>query len=118
MIKRFFLKILVSSLAALISAYILSGVHIDNFITAIMVAVVLALLNTFIKPILIFFTLPVTIVTFGLFLLIINIVIIKWTSNIVEGFEVDGWWSALLFSLLISFVTSILEGLAGTNNKK
>lgn len=118
MFKRFFLKILVSSLATLISAYILAGVHINNFITAIIVAIVLALMNTFVKPILIFFTLPITLVTLGLFLLVINIIIIKWTSDIVDGFDVDGWWAALLFSLLVSFVTSILERLAGDNNKK
>jgi putative membrane protein len=79
--------------------------------TAIIVALVLALLNTFIKPILVILTIPVTIITLGLFLLVINILIIKWTDRLVGGFTVDGWLSALLFSLIVSLVTWMLSGL-------
>ena len=79
--------------------------------TAIIVALVLALLNTFIKPILIILTIPVTILTLGLFLLVINILIIKLTDSLVGGFTVDGWFSALLFSLIVSVVTWMISGL-------
>ena len=78
----------------------------------------LALLNGFVKPILIVLTIPITILTLGLFLLIINIVIIKWASEIVPGFSVRNWWSALLFSLLLSVVTALIENLIGANKKK
>lgn len=116
MLSRFLIKVLITAAAALIASYFLKGVHVDSFQSAIILAVVLALLNNFIKPILIILTLPITLVTLGLFLIVINILIIKWAANIVEGFRVDGWWSALLFSLLVSVVTSLIEGLAG--NKK
>ncbi len=118
MLTKILTKIFVTTLAALFASYLLSGVQIDGLETAVIVAIVLALLNTFIKPILIFFTLPITILTLGLFLLVINILIIKWAADLVSGFHVDGWWPALLFSLIVSFVSSILEGLLGDNKKK
>src|SRR5215216_7782240 len=107
----FIIKILITAVAAYFAAWILPGVEIADARTTIIVALVLALLNTFIKPILILLTIPVTIVTLGLFLLVINILIIKWTDSLVGGFTVDGWWSALLFGLIVSFVTWILSGL-------
>ena len=113
----FVVKLLINTVAALIAAYLLSGVHIDSVTTALIVAIVLALLNTFIKPILVILTIPITVVTLGLFLLIINVLIIKWTDSLVDGFEVDNWLWALLFSLVISIVSSILEGLFGTREK-
>lgn len=109
---------LFTALAALASAYLLTGVRIDGFATAFTVALVLGLLNTFIKPILILLTLPVTIMTLGLFLLVINVLIIKWTAGIVPGFSVNGWWSALLFSFLVSIFSSVIEALIGDNIKK
>lgn len=113
MIKRFFINILLTSLAAIFAAYILPGVHIDGMITAIVVAIVLAILNSFVRPVLVLLTLPVTVFTLGLFLLVINIIIIKWAASLVDGFEVEGWLSALLFSLVVSIVTSIMAALAG-----
>jgi putative membrane protein len=110
---RFIGKILVTAAAALIASWLLPGVFINSSITAILVAVVMALLNGFVKPLLVIFTIPVTILTFGLFLLIINIVIIKWTAAIVPGFVVQNNWSALWFSVLLSFVTFIIESIIG-----
>ncbi len=108
---RFFLKTMVTAVAVLIASYVLSGVSVDGTLTAILVAIVLGLLNSFIKPILIILTIPITIFTLGLFLLVINILIVKWASDLVSGFKVDGWFSALLFSLIVSFVTSMIDGL-------
>lgn len=110
---RFVGKILVTALAAIIVSYLLPGVKITDGYSALLLALVLALLNSFIKPILIVLTIPVTILTLGLFLLVINILIIRWTANIVPGFTVVNWWAALWFSLLLSFVTYLIEALIG-----
>ena len=107
----FIIKVLLTAVAAYAAAWLLPGVEIIDIKTTIIVALVLALLNAFVKPILILLTIPVTILTLGLFLLVINILIIKWTDSLVGGFTVDGWWSALLFSLIVSIVTWILSGL-------
>ena len=115
---KFFAKTVATAVAVLFAAYILKGVHVDSTVTALIVAVVLGLLNSFIKPILIILTIPITLVTLGLFLLVINIIIVKWAASLVDGFTVDGWVSALFFSLVVSFVSSVIEGLIGTDNNK
>lgn len=110
---RFVLKVLVTALAVFVADYFLDGVHISSDAkTIIIVALVLALLNTFIKPILIILTIPVTVATLGLFLLIINALMVKWAASLVSGFTVDGWWPAILFSLIVSLVSAVLNGLA------
>ena len=112
--NKFLLKTLVTSVAVLLAAFLLHrGVRVDSTLTAVLVAVVMGLLNNFIKPILIILTIPITIFTFGLFLLFINVIIVKWTSDIVDGFRVSSWFYALLFSLIVSFFTSVIEGLVG-----
>ena len=111
---KFLLKILVSSLAILITAHLLPGVKIDNYTSAIILAIVLAILNTFLKPILVIVTIPFTIFTFGIFLLVINAFLIILASNFVSGFTVNNFGWALLFSIILSIITSFLESL---NNK-
>ena len=110
---KFIIQLIISTLAVLISSYLLPGVSIENnsFLTALTVAAVLAFLNTVVKPIMILLTIPVTIFTFGLFLLVINAFMILLAAKLVEGFHVDDFWSALLFSLILSLVTSILESI-------
>lgn len=103
------IKLLIVVAAALISSYILPGVHITGFLSAVLLAIVLAVLNTIVKPILVFLTIPVTILTLGLFLLVINALIILLAGAIVPGFTVDGFWWALLFSLVLSIVTAVLD---------
>ena len=115
---KFLSKTLITSVAVLIASFILSGVTINSTATAILVAVVLGLLNSFIKPILIILTIPITILTLGLFLLVINVIIIKWTSELVHGFHVNGWITALLFSIIVSFVSSLIEGLINNQTKQ
>ncbi|NNE02091.1 MAG: phage holin family protein [Eudoraea sp.] len=105
---KMILRILLSAVAVVILAKLLSGVFVDSYITAIIVAIVLSLLNFIVKPILVIFTLPVTILTLGLFLLIINAIIILLADSLVTGFEVRNIWWALLFSLLLSFFQSVL----------
>jgi putative membrane protein len=107
---RILLRLLISSAVILVTAYLLPGVHVDTFWTALLVAVVLALLNFFLKPLLVILTIPFTIITLGLFLLVINAVIILIADRLIgQRFEVDGFWWALLFSLIISLVNSLIN---------
>ena len=113
---RFILKIIISAISVVITAYILPGVHVEDLFTSLVVAVVLALLNGFVRPILIILTIPVTVITLGLFLLVINALMIMLAGNIVPGFVVEGFWWALLFSVILSLVTSFL-GIGLKDNK-
>ncbi|MBA3971665.1 MAG: phage holin family protein [Bacteroidetes bacterium] len=110
---KFLIQLVISTLAVLISSYLLPGIAIEgnSFVTALIVAAVLAFLNAVVKPIMIILTIPVTIVTFGLFLLVINALMILLAARVVDGFHVDGFWWALLFSFILSVITSILEGI-------
>lgn len=105
------IKILLSAIAVIVLAKILPGIDVSGFLTAVIVAAVLILLNLFVKPLLIIFTLPVTFFTFGLFLLVINALIILICDALVSGFQVSGFWYALLFSILLSIVQSVLFAL-------
>ena len=91
----------------------LPGVSVTDFTTSLIVAVVLGLLNIFVKPIMVLFTLPITMVTLGLFLLVINSVIILLCAEIVGGFKVESFWSALFFSIILSVTQSIIYKLGG-----
>jgi len=102
------LKILLTAAAVLVIANFLPGVSVENYTSAIIVAIVLGLLRVIVKPILVILTLPVTILTLGLFLLVINALIIMLADNLIDGFYVSGFWIALLFSLILSIFQSIL----------
>jgi putative membrane protein len=97
---------LISAIAILITAYILPGVS-TTILAALVVAVVLGLLNTFVKPILVILTLPLTVVTLGLFYLVINALMVLLAAAIVPGFEVAGFWWALLFAFILSLVLTL-----------
>lgn len=102
------LKILLTAAAVLVIANFLPGVSIENYTSAIIVAIVLGLLRVTVKPILVILTLPVTILTLGLFLLVINALIIMLADNLIDGFYVSGFWIALIFSLILSIFQSFL----------
>ncbi|MCF4100139.1 phage holin family protein [Gillisia sp. M10.2A] len=108
---KFIVRILLTALAVVLLAKFLPGVTVAGYVTAIIVAIVLAILNLIVKPILVLFTLPVTILTLGLFLLVINAVIILLADAFIAGFAVDGFWVALIFSLLLSLFQAILFSL-------
>lgn len=110
---KFILKILLSALAVFLLANILPGVDVEGYVTAIIVALVLSLLNLIVKPLLIILTLPVTIITLGLFLLIINAIIILLADSFIGGFDVANIWWALIFSLFLSILQSLLYSLIG-----
>ena len=117
---NFLFKILITTINVFILATILPGVEIvnNNIFTAVIVALVLAVLDAIVKPLLILFTLPATILTLGLFLFVINACIILIDAHFVHGFNVDSFWHAMLFSILLSFFNSFVHKRAFPDNKK
>ncbi|XOV90825.1 MAG: phage holin family protein [Bacteroidota bacterium] len=115
---NFLIRTLLSSLAVIIVSYLLPGVEVESFFVAVIVAVLLSLLNMTVKPLLIILTIPLTIFTLGLFLLVINALIIMLADSVVPGFYVAGFWWALLFSLLLSLTNSLLSQLSGTDDPR
>ena len=113
---KLILRILLTAILVMLISHLMKGVSVDNFITSLIVAIVLGLLNIFIKPILVLLTLPVTIFTLGLFLLFINAALIILCTKIVGGFKVDSLWTAMLFSILLSLLQSIMYRLVGEDN--
>lgn len=101
-------QLVLGGVSVIITAYLLPGVHVDGFLTAVILTALLALLNITVKPILIVLTIPITIVTLGLFLLAINAILILLASEIIGGFYVDGFWWALAFALILSLINSLL----------
>jgi len=95
---------LASALVVIIASYLLPGVHVASFITALLVALVLGLFNMLLKPLLILLTLPITILTLGLFTIVINALIVILVTHFVPGFTVDSFWSAVLFSIVASLL--------------
>ncbi len=116
--QKWFFKVLVCSVNVFILAYILPGIAIVDFFTAIIVAVVLSLLDAIVKPLLIILTLPATILTLGLFLFVINAAIILLDAYFVHGFKVDSFWYALLLSAVLSFFNSLVHKKAFPEDKK
>ncbi|WNM19309.1 phage holin family protein [Flavobacterium capsici] len=110
---KLLIRILITAILVMVVAYLMKGVIVDEFTTALSVAIVLALLNFFVKPILVLFTLPITIFTLGLFLLVINACIILLCSHFVDGFEVASFWTAMLFSIILSLSQSLVFQLTG-----
>ncbi|MGE0770647.1 MAG: phage holin family protein [Cyclobacteriaceae bacterium] len=111
-------RFLLSGLAVLLAAYLLPGVQVDHYGYALLVALVLAIANAIVKPILVVLTIPITIVTLGLFLLVINAAIILLVDYFVPGFAVDGFWWALGFSLILSVFNSMFTDLTKEKNRE
>lgn len=110
-------RFLLSGLAVLLAAYLLPGVNVEDYWTALVVALVLSIVNIFVKPFLIILTIPITFITLGLFLLVINALMILLADYFVDGFVVDGFWWALLFSLILSTFNSLFADLTKDGQK-
>lgn len=108
------LRWLVMTAAVAVAAYVVPGVALKGLFTAVMVALFLGIVNILIKPVLILITLPINILTLGLFTFVINALLVLLVSAVVKGFEVNGFWSAILFSIVLSVVNYILSRLTGT----
>ena len=115
---NFLLKILVIAAISFGLARVLKGVQVEDFWTALIFAVVLAVLNVFAKPLLILLTLPITILTLGLFLFVINTLMVLLASRFVEGFRIASFWWGLLFSLLLSLIMSVIDKQVDADRKK
>ncbi|MDI9257733.1 MULTISPECIES: phage holin family protein [Flavobacterium] len=111
---KLLLRLLITTILVLIISHLMKGVRLDNGIeTSLKVAVVLALLNFFVKPVLVLFTLPVTFFTLGLFLLVINTIIILLCSYFVKDFHIASFWTAMLFSIILSLSQSLVYQFTG-----
>ncbi|MFT6959151.1 MAG: putative membrane protein [Polaribacter sp.] len=106
-----FLKILLTAVAVIVLATILPGISVNGYVSALIVAAVIAVLNMVVRPLLIFFTLPATLVTFGLFIFVINAIIILMADALVDGFGVSGFFAAFVFSVLLSIFRAVLFSL-------
>ncbi len=105
---RFIVSILLNAVIVLVASELIAGVQTDSFTTAIIVSLLLALVNFFIKPILTLLTLPITILTLGLFLLVINGLMILLVDGLVDGFSVDGLWVAILFAIVLAILNALV----------
>ena len=106
-------RILITAVLVLVIAKVMKSVIVDEFTTALTVAIVLGLLNFFVKPILVLLTLPVTILTLGLFLLVINTIIIELCDYFIDGFRISSFWTAMLFSIILSLSQSLVYQITG-----
>jgi putative membrane protein len=103
------LKWLLMALSVGIAAYLIPGITVNGFFSALLVALFLGIVNTLIRPLLILITLPITILTLGLFTFVINAVLVLLVSSVIHGFEVRGFWTAMLFSIVLSIIQYILN---------
>lgn len=111
------IKWLVLGLAIIIASYLLPGVQVDGIFAALVTALVLGFINAIIKPILIILTLPINILTLGLFTLVISAVLILLAAKIVPGFHVNGFWWAVLFSVVLAITNGVLSAIFKENRR-
>jgi len=109
------LKWFVLTASILLVSYLLAGIQVDHFLTAVFAAAVLGILNSIVRPILILLTLPINLLTFGIFTFIINAALLMLVSVIIPGFDIDGFWTAVLGSILISVINALLSWLLRDN---
>ena len=115
---NWFIKLLLTAVAVFLLEKILPGITVDSYVDAIWTALVIGLLNSFVRPLLIFLTLPATLITLGLFLFVINALMIMLAGNFLDGFTVASFWWALLFSILLSFLQPILHSVLGEDKSQ
>ncbi len=109
---------LINAIALLLLSYIMPSIHVASFATALIAALVLGLINTLIRPLLIILTLPVTLITLGLFILVINALLFWFAGSFIRGFEVGGFWSAFFGAMIYSLISWALSTLVFGKRKK
>ena len=115
--KGILLRWLIQTVAILVAAYLLKGIDVTGFVPALAAAAILGILNAFVRPLLLLLTLPLNILSLGLFTFVINAFLLKIASLVIEGFTVQGFWAALLGSLFISLVSAFLNLLVREDGK-
>lgn len=113
MLMKIISFLLFSSLSVLIICYIVPGASVDSIWVAVIVAIVLSIINTFVKPILVLITLPISILTLGFFYLILNIFLLFLVDWLVPGFRLDSMWAAIMFSVVISITSWLINLITG-----
>lgn len=108
----FIIRWLLAALAIVIISYILPGISVATFWTAIIVALILGIINAILKPILVILTLPINILTLGLFTFVINALLVMLTATIVKGFTIENFWTAVLFSVILSLFNFLMSKMA------
>jgi putative membrane protein len=108
---RFLVRLVLNGLAIIIAAWLLPGIHITSPLSALLAGVILGFVNAIVRPVLFFLTLPLTLLTLGLFIFVLNAICFGLTAWLVPGFSVDGFFSAMFGALLVSVVSWILNGL-------
>lgn len=108
------LKWLIMTVSVMVTAYVIPGVTVRSFMSALWVALLLGIVNMLLRPFLILITLPINILTLGLFTFVINGLIILLVSSVVKGFQVNGFWIAVLFSIVLSIVNYVMNFFIGT----
>ena len=108
---KLIVDLLMRMVVLLITTYLVPGFHIDSYTTALVVAIVLGILNVLVKPILVFLTLPATVITLGLFIFVVNAVLLIIASKFIPGFRIDSFFTAIVASIVISLVSSLLSTL-------
>lgn len=115
--KGILLRWLILTIGIMLTAYLIKGISVSGFFTAFFAAAFLGILNAFFRPILLILTLPLTILTLGLFAFIINAILLMMVSGVIPGFEVHGFWSAVFGSLLISIISWLLNSFISERGK-
>ena len=111
--KGIILRWLILTFAILVTSYLLGGIQVSGFFSALFAAAMLGILNAFFRPVLFILTLPINVLTLGLFTFVINALLLKMASGVISGFVVQGFWTAVFGSLLISLVSFILNTFVG-----
>ncbi len=112
------IRLLLQGVAVFVAAYILPGIYLTNFWYALLVALILSIVNVTVRPVLQLLTLPITVFTLGFFLLVINALMVMLVDFFVEDFAVKGFWTAMLFSIIISIVYWVLDGIFNDEKKR
>jgi putative membrane protein len=106
--SSFLLKVIVGAISVFLADFLLTGVQVSSWLSALVLVVVIILLNFTVKPLLVLLTLPLSVITLGLFLLVINAIVILLAAEVTPGFTVDGFWWAMAFALILSVINSML----------
>lgn len=114
----FLVRLIVNGVAIIAAAYFVPGVHVSGYETALIAGVILGFVNAIVRPVLFLLTLPVTLLTLGLFLFVLNAACLALTAALVPGFRTDSFWSALLGAIVVSLVSWVLNGVLLTSKER